>query len=83
MITIQFVLIHDDSETILESKVFENAKSKFDKDVDTYIYNRVLDLDMKYDFIEYETCPYIEIRYLNNVGELLYRDNCIDYMYNL
>lgn len=84
MIKVQFVLINeDDSEIILESRNFETATSRFDSEINEYVYNKVLDLNAQYDFINFETCPNIEIRYINNKDTVIYYDNCIDYMYGL
>lgn len=83
MVEVKFVLIDDnDNEQLLNKKIFLDSISKYDKNVSDYVYETVLELDKKYDFIDYDNCPYIEIRYFEN-DKLKYTDDCVDYMYNL
>lgn len=82
MIKVQFVLIEDDRENILLENIFDNADSMHDSEVSKYVYENVLDLDNKYDFIYNENSPLIEIKYFNN-DKIIYIDDCDDYMYNL
>lgn len=84
MIKVVFALINDDeSENLLAAKEFANAKSIHDIEVSQYVYDKVLELDNQYDFVKYENCPTISIIYMNEDGEKIYYDDCVDYMYNL
>lgn len=88
MIRVNFILYIDsipenETKELLDFKVFEKAKSRFDKEINDYVYHKVLELDAKYNFVEWETCPYVEIEYLDDKSEIIYRDNCIDYIFNL
>lgn len=85
MINIKFVLINDDnSELELESKIFNDANSIHDSNICNFVYNKVVfELDNKYNFIDYENCPYVEIRYFDSNENLIYSEDCTDYMFNL
>lgn len=84
MITVQFVEVHDEQEDkILEKASFKNATGMHDPIVSQYVYEHVLALDIQYDFAAIEDdSPYIEIQYFQD-GNLVYIDNCTDYVYNL
>ena len=67
---------------ILEEKLFENVKDRFDKEIIDYVYHKVVfELDPEYNFIDYDNCPYIAINYYDG-DKQIYSDNCIEYMYN-
>lgn len=87
MIKVEFVLVeekdNEDIKTILEEHTFENAISWYDSIIDDYVYNTVLKLDTQYDFIDWKNAPTVEIIYYNGNGNVIYRDECTDYMFNL
>lgn len=88
MVKVKFENVIEDSDynekrILVCEKDFPNAIDHWDGEINDYVYNKVLELDAKYDFIDYENCPFIEISYFNEKNKLLYRDDCVDYMYNL
>lgn len=81
---VEFVYLEEDeTENILFSKEFQGIDSMFSSDIDDFVYKNVLELDKKYDFIDYENAPTIEIRYYSKNDKIVFIDNCVNYMYNL
>lgn len=80
---VEFVYLNEDGTTkILLSKDFQGVSSMFSSSIEDFVYKNVLELDKKYNFIDYENAPTIEIYYKEG-GKIIFIDNCVDYMYNL
>lgn len=80
---VEFVYLNEDgSENILISKDFQGVNSIFSSDIEDFVYKNVLELDKKYDFINYEKAPTIEIYYKKD-NKIIFIDNCVNYMYSL
>lgn len=86
MIRVDFVDVdlNGNDISVRSSKEFPDCWSRFDREINNYVYEKVLALDIIYNFIDYEKLQfYIEIRYYDNRGKLVYTDDCVDYMYNI
>ena len=74
---------YNEKKILVCEKDFPNAVNKLDNEINEFVYNKVLELDSKYNFVDYENCPDIKISYINDKNKTIYVDDCVDYMYNL
>lgn len=78
----RFVVLDDNDnilEVLYETKEYDN---KWDSKWSDVCYHKVIELNEKYDFDDYENCPNIEIQiYCNGVWK--FHEDIIDYWFNL
>ena len=74
----------DDNDNVLEV-LYETSKeydSQWDPEWRKVCYHKVLELNEKYDFDDYENCPNIAIQMCYN-GFWKFHEDVIDYWFNL
>lgn len=83
MIDVEYVVLEDNgNKKLICTESFPNATSRWDKEVQDYTHNKLLELDRFYNFSDYDNTPLIlEIIYSN--GKEIYKSDCVDLYFNL
>lgn len=84
MIIVKYIKdFSEDTEEIIDYKEFPNCYDKWDKEIEDYTYNKLLELDSKYNFYDYENSPSIDEVIYDNKGKIISLYSCIELYYNL
>lgn len=81
---------NDDNHVLIWQQDFQTT-DRFNRELDDTLYNKVLELNSIYNFIDYDNCPDFEIYTIlvtEDNGKILKEkvigiDDCVQYMYNI
>lgn len=84
MIKVKYIKdIWEDTEEVIEEKEFPESYSRWDKEIEDYTYNKLLDLDNEYNFYDWENAPSITEVIYDDIGKVISMCSCIELYYNL